>query len=35
MDQVIQVMSTYGINVVDEIIILIVGYMAAGWEALA
>lgn len=33
MENVIQVISTYGLNVVGAIIILIVGFIAAGWAA--
>jgi small conductance mechanosensitive channel len=33
MDQLIQVISTYGLNVLGAIVILIIGYMAAGWAA--
>jgi small conductance mechanosensitive channel len=32
-DQVIQAVSTYGLNVVGAIVILIFGYIAAGWAA--
>ena len=32
-DQVIQAVSTYGLNVVGAIAILIIGYIAAGWAA--
>ncbi|MDH3242542.1 MAG: mechanosensitive ion channel family protein, partial [Alphaproteobacteria bacterium] len=32
-EQVVQVVSTYGLNVIGAIIILIVGYIAAGWAA--
>jgi small conductance mechanosensitive channel len=33
MDQVIQVLSTYGLNVIGAIIILVIGFMVAGWAS--